>query len=295
MIRAGEYRAEYAQCINTYSILPFLYQQLHFLFPLLSGTHSPNTLALTSFPLRIGSTYGIGLFLEWEDWSRPITHRDIFPLGVDMVVHIFLVNISVIAALWNNLPYLETSRGVQAGIHPQSVSICTLRKPLPTNSLIKFPILCELLDLPFFVPCFRWHVVPKLIQPLFETIRAKISTSKGSISNIIWQFMFVCFLPFTVHIFQVQFIMLTLLLLPLLALASALLTTTVQEAASKPYQLCGVQSPIFHLYPQSLPSAKGILVIGPEASSEYFNIGPSSGKSYLPLILDKTSNTIAWN
>jgi hypothetical protein len=103
--------------------------------------------------------------------------------------------------------------------------------------------------------------------------------------------------------------MLALLLLPLLALASALPTTTVQEAASKPYQLRGVQAPIFHLYLQSLPSDKGTPVMGPEASSEYFNIGstiqslnsslylnigPSSGKSYLPLSLDKTSNTTAW-
>jgi hypothetical protein len=103
--------------------------------------------------------------------------------------------------------------------------------------------------------------------------------------------------------------MLALLLVPLLALASALPTTTVQEAASKPYQLRGVQAPIFHLYLQSLPSAKGTPVMGPEASSEYFNIGstiqslnsslylnigPSSGKSYLPLSLDKTSNTTAW-
>jgi len=38
--------------------------------------HLSNTLALTSFPLWIGSTYGIGLFLVQEDWSFPITHRD---------------------------------------------------------------------------------------------------------------------------------------------------------------------------------------------------------------------------
>jgi len=103
--------------------------------------------------------------------------------------------------------------------------------------------------------------------------------------------------------------MLALLVLPLLALASALPTTSVQEAASKPYQLRGVQSPIFHLYLQSLPSAKGTPVMGPEASSEYFtigstiqslnsslylNIGPSSGKSYLALSLDTSPNTTAW-
>lgn len=103
--------------------------------------------------------------------------------------------------------------------------------------------------------------------------------------------------------------MLSLLLLPFLALASALPTTTVPEASSKPYQLRGVQSPIFHLYLQSLPTAKDTPAVGPEASSEYFtigssiqslnsslylNIGPSTGKSYLPLSFDKTSNTTAW-
>jgi hypothetical protein len=103
--------------------------------------------------------------------------------------------------------------------------------------------------------------------------------------------------------------MLSLLLLPLLAFVSALPTATVPQAATKPYQLRGVQSPIFHLYLQSLPTAKGTPVMGPEASGEYFNIGstiqsvnsslflnigPSSGKSYLQLSLDKTANTTAW-
>jgi hypothetical protein len=71
----------------------------------------------------------------------------------------------------------------------------------------------------------------------------------------------------------------------------------------------GVESPISYLYLQSLPTAKDIPVMGPEASSEYFtirssiqslnsslylNIGPSSEKSYLPLSFDETSNTTAW-
>jgi len=99
------------------------------------------------------------------------------------------------------------------------------------------------------------------------------------------------------------------LLLPLLTLAAALPTVTVQDAALKPYQLRGVQSPIFHLYLQSLPSAKGTPVMGPETTSEYFtigstiqslnsslflNIGPGTGQSYLPLSLDTVSNTTAW-
>ena len=77
------------------AFIPCLSWRLFFLSCSWSGTHthSPNTLALTPFPSWIGSTCGIGLFLEGEDWSRPITHHDIFPSGVDMVVHIFLVNI----------------------------------------------------------------------------------------------------------------------------------------------------------------------------------------------------------
>ncbi|KUJ20124.1 uncharacterized protein LY89DRAFT_716570 [Mollisia scopiformis] len=107
--------------------------------------------------------------------------------------------------------------------------------------------------------------------------------------------------------------MLFLLLLPLLAL-NALSSPTPdllpRDPALKPYQLRGVQSPIFHLYLQSLPSSKSTPVMGPESSSEYFNldssiqslnsslylnIGPKvDGKSYLPLSLDATSNTTAW-
>ena len=41
----------------------------------------PNTLALTPFPMWIGSICGMGLFLEQGDDSSPITHRDILTFG----------------------------------------------------------------------------------------------------------------------------------------------------------------------------------------------------------------------
>ncbi|KAF8859662.1 hypothetical protein BDZ45DRAFT_589609, partial [Acephala macrosclerotiorum] len=75
-------------------------------------------------------------------------------------------------------------------------------------------------------------------------------------------------------------------------------------------QLRSVQAPIFHLYLQSLPTSKSTPVMGPESSSEYFNLGSTiqslnsnmylnignkvDGKSYLPLSFRTTSNTTAW-
>jgi hypothetical protein len=38
------------------------------------------------------------------------------------------------------------------------------------DSLIRSPILSQIFDLTFSFPIFAWDVVPKLIQPLFETI-----------------------------------------------------------------------------------------------------------------------------
>ncbi|KAH7393161.1 hypothetical protein BKA64DRAFT_675437 [Cadophora sp. MPI-SDFR-AT-0126] len=87
-----------------------------------------------------------------------------------------------------------------------------------------------------------------------------------------------------------------------------------QTTPTKPYQLRGVQSPIFHLYLQTLPSSKTsstpIPVMGPESTSEYFTIGSTiqsvnsslylnigekvGGKSFLPLSFAKTANTTAW-
>ncbi|CAG8981334.1 hypothetical protein HYALB_00005135 [Hymenoscyphus albidus] len=76
----------------------------------------------------------------------------------------------------------------------------------------------------------------------------------------------------------------------------------------KPYQVRGVQSPIYHLYLQGLPSNKSAPVMGPEATSEYFDIGTtikstntsqflnigSSSVSYKPLSFGPTATTTAW-
>ncbi|KAI5925968.1 hypothetical protein F4810DRAFT_617227 [Camillea tinctor] len=57
-------------------------------------------------------------------------------------------------------------------------------------------------------------------------------------------------------------------LAPLYALLAALPT-----ALAKPEQIRAVQDPIFHLYLQAYPDDPTIPVMGPEASSEYFDIG----------------------
>jgi len=102
--------------------------------------------------------------------------------------------------------------------------------------------------------------------------------------------------------------MFSLLVLSLAAFASAFPTAEVAPRQTKPYQIRGVQDPIFHLYLQGLPSNKSIPVMGPEATGEYFVIGTTiqstnssmylnigtSTTSYLPLSLDNTSTTTAW-
>ncbi|KFY44476.1 hypothetical protein V495_03427 [Pseudogymnoascus sp. VKM F-4514 (FW-929)] len=81
----------------------------------------------------------------------------------------------------------------------------------------------------------------------------------------------------------------------------------IVERQTKPYQIRGVQDPIFHLYLQSLPG-DGSPVMGPEATSEYFIIGDTiqssntslylnigeASTSYLPLSFDATATTTAW-
>lgn len=80
--------------------------------------------------------------------------------------------------------------------------------------------------------------------------------------------------------------------------------------ALKPYQIRGVEDPIYHLYLQALPSSPSTAVMGPEASSEYFNISDTiqstntsmflnigvggSGVSYLPLSFDAASGASPW-
>jgi hypothetical protein len=58
----------------------FVSIHFHSVFTFPAWIHSPNTLALTPFPLRIGSTCGFGLFLEREDELCPITHRNVLLL-----------------------------------------------------------------------------------------------------------------------------------------------------------------------------------------------------------------------
>ncbi|KAI8964721.1 hypothetical protein F5Y11DRAFT_345175 [Daldinia sp. FL1419] len=47
----------------------------------------------------------------------------------------------------------------------------------------------------------------------------------------------------------------------------------IPAALAKPEQIRAVQSPIFHYYLQAYPEDPTIPVMGPETSSEYFNIG----------------------
>ncbi|EPE29904.1 hypothetical protein GLAREA_01064 [Glarea lozoyensis ATCC 20868] len=96
----------------------------------------------------------------------------------------------------------------------------------------------------------------------------------------------------------------------LLALTTSITAHPTHELLPrlKPYQLRGVQSPIFHLYLQALPSNKSVPVMGPEKTSEYFNIGSTiqstntsqylnigtNSRSFKPLSFGPTATTTAW-
>ncbi|KAI0440387.1 hypothetical protein F4803DRAFT_470494 [Xylaria telfairii] len=63
---------------------------------------------------------------------------------------------------------------------------------------------------------------------------------------------------------------------------------------AKPEQIRGVSSPIFHYYLQAYPQDHTIPVMGPEASSEYFNIASgaiqsANSSAYLTVGADSTS------
>ena len=100
----------------------------------------------------------------------------------------------------------------------------------------------------------------------------------------------------------------SLVFLTLASLAACLPSPSIRERQTKPYQIRGVQDPIYHLYLQGLPDAPGTPVMGPEATGEYFvidstiqsqntslypNIGTNTA-SYLPLTFNATANTTAW-
>ncbi|TGJ83250.1 hypothetical protein E0Z10_g5527 [Xylaria hypoxylon] len=63
---------------------------------------------------------------------------------------------------------------------------------------------------------------------------------------------------------------------------------------AKPEQIRGVTSPIFHYYLQAYPQNSTIPVMGPEAKSEYYNIGSgtiqsTNSSAYLTVGADNTS------
>ncbi|KAK8094305.1 hypothetical protein PG997_000990 [Apiospora hydei] len=65
------------------------------------------------------------------------------------------------------------------------------------------------------------------------------------------------------------------------------------QAAAKPEQIRAVQEPIFHYYLQAYPQDRSIPVMGPESSSEYFNIAgtiqSTNTSRYLSVGDDSTS------
>ncbi|KAI1262399.1 hypothetical protein F5Y18DRAFT_158705 [Xylariaceae sp. FL1019] len=89
----------------------------------------------------------------------------------------------------------------------------------------------------------------------------------------------------------------------------ALLVGAATLVATKPEQIRTVSSPIFHYYLQALPQNASIPVMGPESTSEYFNIDSGSiqstntsayltigsdSTSYKTLMLSSTSSAPGW-
>ncbi|KAK8086777.1 hypothetical protein PG994_001751 [Apiospora phragmitis] len=78
--------------------------------------------------------------------------------------------------------------------------------------------------------------------------------------------------------------------LPSLTATASLLAS---QAAAKPEQIRAVQDPIFHYYLQAYPEDPSIPVMGPESSSEYFNIAgtiqSTNTSQYLSVGDDSTS------
>ncbi|ERS96657.1 hypothetical protein HMPREF1624_06866 [Sporothrix schenckii ATCC 58251] len=84
--------------------------------------------------------------------------------------------------------------------------------------------------------------------------------------------------------------------------------SAVPFASSKPEQIRSDQDPVFHFYLQAHPKNASQVVLGPEATSEYFTIGGSiqstntsrylniggDSTSYKTLTLDAAASTTAW-
>ncbi|KAJ9156184.1 hypothetical protein NKR23_g1064 [Pleurostoma richardsiae] len=95
-------------------------------------------------------------------------------------------------------------------------------------------------------------------------------------------------------------------MLPGVMLAAAAALANV--AFAKPEQIRSVQDPIFHYYLQAYPKNTSLAVMGPEATSEYFNIGStiqstntslylnvgSDSTSYKTLTFGAAASTTAW-
>ncbi|KAI1110179.1 hypothetical protein F5Y14DRAFT_429940 [Nemania sp. NC0429] len=74
----------------------------------------------------------------------------------------------------------------------------------------------------------------------------------------------------------------------------AVAATAAAVVMAKPYQIRGVTSPIFHYYLQPSPQDPTMPVMGPEASSQYFNIASgaiqsANSSAYLTVGTDSTS------
>ncbi|ORY64510.1 uncharacterized protein BCR38DRAFT_474960 [Pseudomassariella vexata] len=65
-------------------------------------------------------------------------------------------------------------------------------------------------------------------------------------------------------------------------------------AAAKPEKIRAVQDPIFHCYLQAFPNDPTIAVMGPEASSEYFNIADSIQSTNTSAYLNIGSDTMSY-
>ncbi|KAK1978484.1 hypothetical protein LZ30DRAFT_212382 [Colletotrichum cereale] len=80
----------------------------------------------------------------------------------------------------------------------------------------------------------------------------------------------------------------------LLVLLSATLASLAGIALAKPELIRSVSSPIYHLYLQSYPKDTSILVLGPEASAEYFKIAGSIQSANSSLYLGIKSDTTSY-
>lgn len=100
----------------------------------------------------------------------------------------------------------------------------------------------------------------------------------------------------------------TALAATLLAASSGSGVSAAPAASSKPEQIRSDQDPVFHFYLQAHPKNASQVVLGPVATSEYFNIGGSiqstntsrylniggDSTSYKTLTFDAAASTTAW-